>query len=436
MKYRHLGLSVGGTFFALIFILIGVGWVGLNRMAKTNAQIRSMVDANWPEVELASEALRISNLNNRITMQLFLTTDRKEISDALARRAANSARITEIIHQLEMRIDSTKESELLARVKQTRAAYVESYKLNTHVLIDLGDPARAKEAMVKETFPRLLEYHAAWSEYLHVQGDEMDEAARRSAAEYAAARSLMLVLTSLAVACAVVLAVFTTRQLVVETSRRETAENETRRLNQDLEQKVSDRTAELMRSNGDLLQARDALRFEAAHDPLTRLWNHGAILEFLQKELDRQKRTNDCLGVMMADLDHFKDINDTHGHMVGDEVLQEAARRLQRAMRSYDFIGRYGGEEFLVLVPGCEGADLMAAAQRLCRVMAEKPVASSVGAVSITVSIGVASTAPPSRDVPFERLLQAADAALYAAKAEGRNRVAPEPPGRMPQIGS
>jgi diguanylate cyclase (GGDEF)-like protein len=173
-----------------------------------------------------------------------------------------------------------------------------------------------------------------------------------------------------------------------------------------------------------LLQARDALKFEAAHDPLTALWNHGAILDFLKRELDRQQRTQEPLGVMMADLDYFKKVNDTHGHLVGDTVLQQVARRFQGALRSYDFVGRYGGEEFLILVPGCDLADLVATAERLRCSIADHPIATSVGNVPVTVSMGLASTAEKGLDTDWQQLLRAADAALYVAKAEGRNRVA------------
>jgi two-component system, cell cycle response regulator len=177
-----------------------------------------------------------------------------------------------------------------------------------------------------------------------------------------------------------------------------------------------------------LLKTRDALRFEAAHDALTAIWNHGAVLGFLKRELDRQRRTHQPLGVIMADVDHFKKINDTHGHLVGDAVLREVARRLQGALRSYDFVGRYGGEEFLILVPGCGLADLIATAERLRRSMADHPVADGAVCIPVTISIGLVSAPESSgyaRDC--QELLRAADAALYVAKAEGRNRVAIAP---------
>ena len=177
-----------------------------------------------------------------------------------------------------------------------------------------------------------------------------------------------------------------------------------------------------------LLHAHDALQFEAAHDPLTVLFNRGAILTFLQRELDRQARNDQPLAILMADLDHFKAVNDNYGHLVGDAVLQEVAQRLTLAVRSYDFVGRYGGEEFLIIFPGCEPADLVASAERLRRTVSDRPIETSAGPIAATLSLGCASARPNSgHPQSCMVLLQAADTALYAAKAAGRNRVAVAP---------
>jgi len=177
-----------------------------------------------------------------------------------------------------------------------------------------------------------------------------------------------------------------------------------------------------------LLHARDALRFEAEHDPLTGLWNRGAILGWLKKEVERQRRTEDSLGVLMADLDDFKKINDTCGHLVGDAVLQEVARRLAAAVRSYDSVGRYGGEEFLILVPGCDALNLVVTAERLRHSVAGRPIDTSAGPITVTLSVGLVAAEPQDLgSLHCEVLLRAADAALYAAKAEGRNRVESAP---------
>jgi len=173
-----------------------------------------------------------------------------------------------------------------------------------------------------------------------------------------------------------------------------------------------------------LLRAQQALQFEADHDPLTGLWNRGAILDLLRKETQRQQRSGVPIGVMMADLDHFKKINDTHGHLVGDSVLQACAQRLAGGVRAYDSVGRYGGEEFLIMVPGCDSHDLVASAERLRAAIANHEIQTTAGLLLVTISIGVVSSAGTSQaELDYESLLYQADEALYAAKANGRNRV-------------
>jgi diguanylate cyclase (GGDEF)-like protein len=171
-----------------------------------------------------------------------------------------------------------------------------------------------------------------------------------------------------------------------------------------------------------LLRAQKALQFEAAHDPLTGLWNRAAILERLHTEMQRHHRTASPFGVMMGDLDHFKSINDSYGHLVGDEVLRESARRLAQAVRSYDSVGRYGGEEFLIVMPDCAASDLASGAERVrCAICAE-PMHTRAGDIAAALSIGLVSTqAVTTHD--YEALLRMADEALYLAKAKGRNRV-------------
>lgn len=172
-----------------------------------------------------------------------------------------------------------------------------------------------------------------------------------------------------------------------------------------------------------LIHAHDALQFEAAHDPLTSLWNRGAIMDTLKRELLRQQRGKEPLGIMMADLDHFKKVNDSLGHLVGDAVLQEAARRLAGAVRGYDAVGRYGGEEFLILMPGCDSTHLFDLGERLRRALADGPIQTTAGEVPVTLSVGAVCVSAGSEIHNYEELLRAADAALYSAKANGRNRV-------------
>jgi len=174
----------------------------------------------------------------------------------------------------------------------------------------------------------------------------------------------------------------------------------------------------------ELIQAGESLRFEALHDHLTGLWNRGAVLNLLQREEQRRQRSGDALGVIMVDVDHFKAINDSHGHLVGDVVLTEVAKRLTASVRGYDSVGRYGGEEFLIIVPGCNPQGLIISAERLRGVIAETPINSASGPIPVTISVGLVSVGPGNlKPVEHIALVQAADSALYRAKAKGRNRV-------------
>jgi diguanylate cyclase (GGDEF)-like protein len=171
-----------------------------------------------------------------------------------------------------------------------------------------------------------------------------------------------------------------------------------------------------------LVQAREQMRFQATHDGLTALWNRNMILDHLGRELARSRREHFSTAILMCDLDHFKSVNDTYGHLAGDEVLKETAKRLLASVRPYDFVGRYGGEEFLVVLSNCKPSHGLARAEEVRKAIAQKPVQASNGAVPITMSLGLLLTHEwGSR--PVEVLLQEADAALYVAKAAGRNSV-------------
>lgn len=179
------------------------------------------------------------------------------------------------------------------------------------------------------------------------------------------------------------------------------------------------RVLELQR---ELLAAQRALEVRATHDALTGLWNHAAIIERLVHEIDRAQREKTAVGVILFDLDHFKQVNDDHGHRVGDQVLRESANRIRKAVRPYDVVGRYGGEEFLTVVPGCEVESAASVAERVRRVLSATPVFTPAGELCITVSAGVSAASveiKPEATV----LIDAADRALYRAKQHGRNRV-------------
>jgi diguanylate cyclase (GGDEF)-like protein len=172
-----------------------------------------------------------------------------------------------------------------------------------------------------------------------------------------------------------------------------------------------------------LVDAQERLQFEATHDVLTGLSNRRAILEDLEEELERQQRTGNSVCVLMADADHFKKINDAYGHSVGDEVLREVGERMTAALRRYDSLGRYGGEEFLVILPQCDGNSALASAERLRKAVADLPVSTNAGPIRVTVSIGLIAAEGSSEGVDCSTLLSKVDEALYRAKTYGRNRV-------------
>jgi len=171
-----------------------------------------------------------------------------------------------------------------------------------------------------------------------------------------------------------------------------------------------------------LVEAREQMRFQATHDGLTTLWNRGVIMDLLGRELDRSRREHVSTSILMCDLDHFKSVNDTYGHLAGDDVLRETAKRLLSSVRSYDFVGRYGGEEFLVVLNNCNPAYALARAEEIRKAIAHFPVQTSSGPVSATMSLGLLLSHEWG-SLPLEDLLKQADAALYAAKAAGRNCV-------------
>jgi two-component system, cell cycle response regulator len=172
----------------------------------------------------------------------------------------------------------------------------------------------------------------------------------------------------------------------------------------------------------ELIEAREALCVQAMHDPLTGVWNRRAILQVLGNELARSRREGLPVAVAIADLDYFKRINDTYGHIAGDTALCEAAGRMRALLRPYDAIGRYGGEEFLMVLPGCTSQAAFKLAERLRIGMSQEPVRIPEGAIDVTSSLGVAAS-DTIASMDAMALIRAADSALYRAKAGGRNCV-------------
>jgi len=172
----------------------------------------------------------------------------------------------------------------------------------------------------------------------------------------------------------------------------------------------------------ELVTAKDELREQATKDFLTRIWNRSSILDILQRELIRGGREERSVGVVLADLDHFKLVNDTYGHFAGDAVLREFARRMQSCIRPYDAIGRYGGEEFLIILPGCDEQCTSRQAERMRSVLDAEQMIVNERRLSITCSFG-ATTWHPGEPISPDGLIRVADDMLYEAKHQGRNRV-------------
>jgi diguanylate cyclase (GGDEF)-like protein len=171
-----------------------------------------------------------------------------------------------------------------------------------------------------------------------------------------------------------------------------------------------------------LMETQEALRDQAARDPLTGIWNRKTIFDVFHRELSRTERERSQMAIVMIDIDHFGNLNNTYGHLAGDAALREFTRRMTASLRPYDSVGRYGGEEFLVLLPGCNTADGMAHAERLRGLISDVPFDTSEGRYTVTCSLGVASSCGVE-GFDTDTLIRAADGALYKAKRNGRNRV-------------
>jgi diguanylate cyclase (GGDEF)-like protein len=180
---------------------------------------------------------------------------------------------------------------------------------------------------------------------------------------------------------------------------------------------VGQRIVDLQRK---LVAANTALQFIASHDFLTGVWNRGEILTFMERELARSRRDSTSVGIVLVDVDHFKKVNDEFGHETGDLVLKEITKHFSSSLREYDGIGRHGGEEFLLVIPGCDLATTVRRANQIRELIASHAIRTPRGATTVTVSMGVTVTESSTNS---ELLLRSADEALYQAKRNGRNRV-------------
>jgi diguanylate cyclase (GGDEF)-like protein len=177
----------------------------------------------------------------------------------------------------------------------------------------------------------------------------------------------------------------------------------------------------LEREKLELVHESNRMRHHAEHDGLTGLWNHRVIVERLGEEMNRSLRDGTPLSVILADVDHFKRINDSFGHMAGDRVLKEVGEVLTRALRPYDCVGRYGGEEFLLILPNCGIESALVRGEQLRAALQSTRMMDGETVLQVTASFGVVSEFPSHYEA--ETVIRAVDAALYRAKSSGRNCV-------------
>ena len=170
-----------------------------------------------------------------------------------------------------------------------------------------------------------------------------------------------------------------------------------------------------------LMVASAELLFRATHDSLTGIANRDVILDALRRESSRQLRDGGSFGIVLLDVDHFKRVNDTYGHLCGDAVLQEVVRRVNSTVRAYDTVGRYGGEEFLIVAPSSGPEGVLRLSERIRLAIEASPIVTEAGEISVTVSLGLAVSSESAK-LDSKMMLSTADEALYRAKAEGRNR--------------
>ena len=248
----HLGARVGLSLGLLVAILVAIGLIEVRHLRRVDADLAEMDDQRWNKVKLSRQAQALSNLNNRLTMQVFLVEDKKEVRSLMLERAANSDRISSLIEKLRTRADSNEEKGLLSAIETMRSPYVDSYKSALRLLTIDNSPDAARAVLVQQALPRLVDYHAAWDAYVDYQGRQMDLAQETNAASGVAARRTMMFLVALGVLFAGAIGIFVMRNIAWHVNNSKHSEEALRSAHDELDDRVQQRTADLARANGAL----------------------------------------------------------------------------------------------------------------------------------------------------------------------------------------
>ena len=543
MKKQSISLILAISFSFLFCVLLGLGWLGLSRMGHINADLQDLVTKRWAKVQFCREALGYSNLNNRITMELFLLDNTDQVPSLLKSRAENTDKISALVRRIEeLGVEPGKERELLDAIVAARKPYIASYLQALHLLIDEHKYAQARAAMLDQTLPLLIRYHDSWNRFVEFQGEQMDQAATESRSRYTKAHRMVLSLLILAAGLCVAVGFYVTRRMTKEIGRREKAEEQIGRMNAELEEKVIGRTQELavakdalfvekeraqvtLNSIGDAVACTDSsgnvtflnlvaekmtgwshreatgrpvadvveildatsrkvnssstqlavdkdltvhvpsnnilvrqdgleipiedsvapihnregqatgavivfrdvsaaramalrLAHSAEHDVLTGLPNRALLNDRINQAIILASRHTKKVGVLFLDLDGFKHINDSLGHLTGDKLLQSITKRLCDCVRASDTVSRQGGDEFVVLLSEMEHSeDGAVTARRLLQAVAAAHFINEQD-LHVTTSIGI--SVYPDDGLDAETLIKNADTAMYQAKENGR----------------
>ena len=226
----EVAIRLGLAFALVVALLVAVGNLALRRMDQINADLQDITGSRLTELHIAREAATYSTRNSRLTMQIFLVKDKKEIGALLADREENTKRIAALIAKLDGLCDAEEEARLMGVVKDTRRRYIESYGIALHLLLDERQPDAAAAVMVERATPALLRYQAAWEGFVRYQEDQIGQAAEDSRKRYIAARRLALLTLAVAVAAAGIVALSVIRRMVREITARLQSEKEALRL--------------------------------------------------------------------------------------------------------------------------------------------------------------------------------------------------------------